>query len=178
MKIELHEITVGEIYNGYADSGENGVVGYGGKLNIRPKYQREFVYDDKKRNAVIDTINRGFPLNVMYWAVNEDGTYEILDGQQRTVSFCRYVHGDFSIDNRYFHNLTQTGNWQIQTKRVPRFWQSLRSKAVRRRTGPAAFPFYYTQPRRRTQVRRARFDKAGRGCYAVISARNRRRNRT
>lgn len=78
MKIELHEITVGEIYNGYADSGENGVVGYGGKLNIRPKYQREFVYDDKKRNAVIDTINRGFPLNVMYWAVNEDGTYEIL----------------------------------------------------------------------------------------------------
>lgn len=107
MKIELHEITVGEIYNGYADSGENGVVGYGGKLNIRPKYQREFVYDDKKRNAVIDTINRGFPLNVMYWAVNEDGTYEILDGQQRTVSFCRYVHGDFSIENRYFHNLTQ-----------------------------------------------------------------------
>ena len=108
MKIKLHEITIGEIYNGYADSGENGVVGYGGKLNIRPKYQREFVYDDKKRNAVIDTINRGFPLNVMYWAVNEDGTYEILDGQQRTVSFCRYVHGDFSIDNRYFHNLTQT----------------------------------------------------------------------
>lgn len=87
MKIELHEITVGEIYNGYADSGENGVVGYDGKLNIRPKYQREFVYDNKKRNAVIDTINRGFPLNVMYWAVNEDGTYEILDGQQRTVSF-------------------------------------------------------------------------------------------
>ena len=105
MKIELHEITVAEIYNGYADSGEDGVVGYGGKLNIRPKYQREFVYDDKKRNAVIDTISRGFPLNVMYWAVNEDGTYEILDGQQRTVSFCRYI---FTISRRRKRTLSST----------------------------------------------------------------------
>lgn len=106
MNIQLHEITVREIVEGYKDMGEGGVIGYGGKLNIRPKYQREFVYDQKKRDAVIDTINKGFPLNVMYWAVNEDGTYEILDGQQRTISFCQYVNGDFSINSRYFHNLT------------------------------------------------------------------------
>lgn len=106
MNIQLHEIMVREIVEGYKDMGEGGVIGYGGKLNIRPKYQREFVYDQKKRDAVIDTINKGFPLNVMYWAVNEDGTYEILDGQQRTISFCQYVNGDFSINSRYFHNLT------------------------------------------------------------------------
>lgn len=106
MNIQLHEITVREIVEGYKDMGEGGVIGYGGKLNIRPKYQREFVYDQKKRDAVIDTINKGFPLNVMYWAVNEDSTYEILDGQQRTISFCQYVNGDFSINSRYFHNLT------------------------------------------------------------------------
>ena len=66
MKIELHEITVREIAEGYIDNAENGVTGYGGKLNIRPKYQREFVYDDKKRSAVNETIVKGFPLNVMY----------------------------------------------------------------------------------------------------------------
>ena len=108
MKIELHEITIREIVNGYIDSQENGVVGYGGLLNIRPKYQREFVYDEKKRNAVLDTIRKGFPLNVMYWVKNEDGTFEVLDGQQRTISFCQYVNGDFSIDNKAFHNLTET----------------------------------------------------------------------
>lgn len=108
MKIELHELTVREIANSYIDNAEEGVKGYGGLLNIRPKYQREFVYDDTKRNAVIDTIVKGFPLNVMYWVKNEDGTFEVLDGQQRTVSFCQYVNGDFSLNNKAFHNLTNT----------------------------------------------------------------------
>lgn len=113
MKIELHEITVREVAEKYVDNAEEGVVGYDGKLNIRPQYQREFIYDEKKRNAVIDTIRKDFPLNVMYWVKNEDGTFEVLDGQQRTVSFCQYVHGDFSIDNRAFHNLTSTEKEQI-----------------------------------------------------------------
>lgn len=108
MRIELKRIKIQNIVDGYKDNNIEGVVGYGGKLNIRPKYQREFVYDVKKRNAVIDTINKEYPLNVMYWVQNDDGTYEVLDGQQRTISFCRYVQGDFSINNRYFHNLTKT----------------------------------------------------------------------
>lgn len=106
MKIELHEITVREVAEHYVDNAEEGVIGYNGKLNIRPKYQREFVYDNKKRDAVIDTIFKDFPLNVMYWVKNEDGTFEVLDGQQRTISFCQYVKSDFSVDNRAFHNLT------------------------------------------------------------------------
>jgi hypothetical protein len=118
MKIELHEITVSDIAAGYVDNSEEGVIGYGGKLNIRPKYQREFVYDDKKRNAVIDTIRKGFPLNVMYWVKNDDGTYEVLDGQQRTISFCQYVKGDFSLNNRAFHNLTDTEKQAILTYKL------------------------------------------------------------
>jgi len=66
MKIQLKEIAIKEVTNGYKNSDEEGVVGYGGKLNIRPKYQREFVYKDDKRNAVIDTVKKNFPLNVMY----------------------------------------------------------------------------------------------------------------
>ena len=42
----------------------------------------------------------------MYWAKNDDGTFEVLDGQQRTISFCQYVNGMFSINDRFFHNLT------------------------------------------------------------------------
>ena len=105
MQIELKKITIRELAQGYRDSAEEGVVGYGGKLNIRPKYQREFVYKDKQRDAVITTINRNFPLNVMEWAVCDDGTFEVIDGQQRTISICQYVNGDFAYDMRYFHNL-------------------------------------------------------------------------
>jgi len=105
MKIDLHKITVSEVVKGYQNSAEEGVVGYGGKLDIRPKYQREFVYKDKQRDAVINTITKNFPLNVMYWAVREDGTFEVIDGQQRTISICQYIDGDFAFQNRYFHNL-------------------------------------------------------------------------
>ncbi|HOK39383.1 MAG TPA: DUF262 domain-containing protein [Bacteroidales bacterium] len=113
MKIELKEITVRELTNGFKDNAEEGVVGYGGKLDIRPPYQREFIYKDKQRNAVIDTITKDFPLNVMYWAVREDGNFEIIDGQQRTISICQYVNGDFSINGMAFHNLTKDKQEQI-----------------------------------------------------------------
>ncbi|MBU4375235.1 DUF262 domain-containing protein [Patescibacteria group bacterium] len=113
MKIELKEITIKEVANGYKNSDEEGVVGYGGKLNIRPKYQREFIYKDDKRNAVIETVKKNFPLNVMYWVKSEDGTFEVMDGQQRTISFCEYIDGKFSLNNLYFHNLTDTDKEQI-----------------------------------------------------------------
>lgn len=113
MNIELKQISVRELVEGYEDNSEGGVKGYGGKLNIRPPYQREFVYKDKQRDAVINTLTRDFPLNVMYWAVCADGTYEVIDGQQRTISICQYVEGDFAFNERYFHNLQSDEQEQI-----------------------------------------------------------------
>lgn len=108
MQIKLNEIKIRDVVNGYKNSDENGVVAYGGKLNVRPAFQCEFVYKEKQRNAVIETIMNGFPLNVMYWVESGDGNYELLDGQQRTMSICQYVNGDFSLNSRHFHNLTET----------------------------------------------------------------------
>jgi len=113
MKIELKEITVRQLADGYADNAEEGVVGFGGKLDIRPPYQREFIYKDKQRDAVITTLINDFPLNVMYWAVREDGKFEIIDGQKRTISICQYVNGEFSYEKRYFHNLKDDEKEQI-----------------------------------------------------------------
>lgn len=113
MNIELKEITIQELTNGYEDNQESGVVGFDGRLDIRPPYQREFIYKDKQREAVIDTITKEFPLNVMYWAVREDGDYEVIDGQQRTISISQFVNSDFAFKNRYFHNLQKDEQAQI-----------------------------------------------------------------
>ena len=107
MKIELQKIKIRKVIAGYKDSHEEGVVAYNGKLDIRPKYQREFVYKEKQRDAVIETVKKSFPLNVMYWMIRDDGGYEVLDGQQRTISIGQYVTGDFSLNDRFFHNLTK-----------------------------------------------------------------------
>ncbi len=98
MKIELREIPISEVVNGYADNAEEGVVGYGGRLNIRPPYQREFIYKDKQRDEVIRTIRKGFPLNVMYWVKSADGNFELMDGQQRTISLCSYAKSQFALN--------------------------------------------------------------------------------
>ncbi len=114
MDIELKEITVRELTEGYKDNKEGGVVGYAGRLDIRPPFQREFIYKEHQKNAVIDTITKGFPLNVMYWAVRSDGkSFEIIDGQQRSISICQYVSHEFSFEGRYIHNLQEDEQAQI-----------------------------------------------------------------
>lgn len=67
MEIQELKVTIGQVYEGYFNDAEEGVVGYDERLDIRPKYQREFVYKDKQRDEVIRTVMKGLPLNVIYW---------------------------------------------------------------------------------------------------------------
>lgn len=109
MTIKQIEVTVGEITNGYINNDEKGVRGYNGQLDIRPPYQREFIYNEKEQQAVITTVMNEYPLNVMYWVKRSDDApcpYEVMDGQQRTLSLCEYVDGQFAYDFKYFSNLT------------------------------------------------------------------------
>lgn len=111
MKIELRSIRVGDLVEGYVNNENDGVRGYHGLLNIRPPFQREFRYDTAQQQAVIDTILKGFPLNTMYWSVAGDGTFELIDGQQRTLSICGYHENEFHIKDAtrgllYFTTLT------------------------------------------------------------------------
>jgi hypothetical protein len=113
MDIKLRKISVKELASGYEDNAESGVFAFDGNLDIRPPYQREFIYKVKQRDAVIDTVSKDFPLNVMYWADRGDGKFEVIDGQQRTISICQYIEGEFAFKNRYFHNLQQNEKEQI-----------------------------------------------------------------
>ena len=107
MTIKQIEVTVREIAQGYVNNDEQGVRGYGGQLDIRPPYQREFIYNEKEQQAVITTVLKGYPLNVMYWVKRSDDAecpYEVMDGQQRTLSLCEYVDGKFSYEFKNFFN--------------------------------------------------------------------------
>lgn len=97
MKITYRAIKIKDIFNGYLDNGDDGVFAYNGKLSIRPPYQREFVYEGKQQEEVIHTILKNFPLNIMYWVKTGEDTYEVLDGQQRTLSAMRFLTQQFLI---------------------------------------------------------------------------------
>ena len=111
MNIDPKSIKIVDLIEGYSNDADTGVRGYGGKLDIRPPYQREFRYDLKQQQAVIDTILKGYPLNIMYWSVGENGNYEMIDGQQRTLSICEFLTHGFNIEDKdrgtlYFSTLT------------------------------------------------------------------------
>nr|MCR5259245.1 DUF262 domain-containing protein [Desulfovibrio sp.] len=98
MKINALELTVGELVQGFCEDEETGrVSAWDGKLDVRPEYQREFVYKEGQRDAVVSTVLHGFPLGSMYFVERGDGTFEVLDGQQRIISLCRYARNDYSV---------------------------------------------------------------------------------
>ena len=123
MEIRLHEIAIKDLYDGYIDEGENGVFAYDEKLSVRPPYQRELVYPEKLQAAVVDSVMRNFPINVMYWMIAEKDAegnptkFELLDGQQRTLSICRYIDGDYPVkvngSPKFYSNLGPEERRQI-----------------------------------------------------------------
>ncbi len=104
MQIVERKVKLSEIMDGFRNDEDEGVVGYGGRLNIRPAYQREFIYKGEQRAEVVRTILKGFPLNTIYWSVTADGDYELLDGQQRIMSACTYISGDYSVKSKSLPN--------------------------------------------------------------------------
>lgn len=120
MSIKLTQIKLRDLFDGYVNSDEDGVIGYHGRLDIRPKYQREFIYGEKEQLAVIDTVKNGFPLNTMYWAVardekgekildeNENEMYELMDGQQRTISVCEFLANHLVVNFQKFFNIQKS----------------------------------------------------------------------
>lgn len=112
MKLKPITIKIEDLIKNYVDDSDNqgAVVGYGGNLNIRPAYQRNFVYHEKERNAVIDTVMKHYPLNSIYWNLNSDGTYEVIDGQQRIISICQFCNPD--NEKAYSINLDGKKDWR------------------------------------------------------------------
>ena len=99
MKAELKHYTVREIVDGfvYNEFEGKGLFGLAGKLVIQPEFQRNYIYNDGKKDvAVIDSLLQGYPLGLIYF--NDAGAkFEVLDGQQRITSAGRFVTGKFAI---------------------------------------------------------------------------------
>ena len=113
-----YAVTVRKLVEGYTCDKETGEIRcFGGKLNPRPSYQREFVYSAADQSKVFSTLKRAFPLGIMYWCDAGDGTYELVDGQQRTLSICHIIDNDVALEingvNVYFRDLPESEKEQI-----------------------------------------------------------------
>ena len=143
MKIIPYDFSIGELVEDYNVNKEtDAVTAFNGRLDIRPPYQREFVYDNPEKKKVIESVLCRRPLNIFYLrllAENEErivetatgyGLYDgdkllltansdnsnvvisdgakfgLADGQQRLLSICTFIKGEFSLDWRGTKNCT------------------------------------------------------------------------
>ena len=101
MVITSKSVTIREFVEGYnnQDNEENGVTTMNGKLDLRPSFQSSYIRqnDIKWKRNLIESIIMGYPIALMYWGDNGDGTYENIDGQQRGITICDFVHNNFDI---------------------------------------------------------------------------------
>lgn len=128
MKTTLHtDWTVGDVCEGFIyDKNEGkGLFGLGGKLIIQPEYQRNYIYGDGKKDvAVVESLLKGYPLGLIYFVLNKDGMYEVLDGQQRITSFARFVNQSwpFAVERngkpRYFSSLDKNEQDKITNAKL------------------------------------------------------------
>lgn len=118
---KVSEVVDGFVYNEFEGKG---LFGLSGKLTIQPEYQRNYIYADGKRDvAVIESLLKGYPLGLIYFNKTDEGTYEVLDGQQRITSIGRYMSGKFAVRDSnghplFFHSLTKENQEKLQNSRL------------------------------------------------------------
>lgn len=99
MEADLNEYTVEDVLDGfvYNELEAKGLFGLAGKLTIQPEYQRNYIYNDGRKDvAVVESLLKGYPIGLIYFNVVGD-QFEVLDGQQRITSIGRFVTGKFAI---------------------------------------------------------------------------------
>jgi hypothetical protein len=68
------------------------------EINIRPDFQRGEVWPSSKKKMLIDTMLREWPIPPIHLVRVEDGSLEVLDGQQRLTAIRDFIDNKISID--------------------------------------------------------------------------------
>ena len=68
-----------------------------GDIIPQPDYQRDYVMDDRRASKLVESLIMGIPIPTVYLCEENDGTYSVIDGQQRMTSFVRFLNNDFSL---------------------------------------------------------------------------------
>lgn len=94
MKYQTKEVTISSLINLIKSE----------KINLRPSYQRNFIWGPTDQKALIETIMKGWPLPNLFIYNDGNGNYEMVDGQQRSRTIFKYSKNEFKDKNRKIFN--------------------------------------------------------------------------
>ena len=67
------------------------------QIDIAPSYQRQYVWSQKQKSELIESILMGIPLPIMYFFENRKGMYQVVDGKQRLSSLFDFINNKYSL---------------------------------------------------------------------------------
>ena len=78
------------------------------KINLRPPYQRNFIWPTIDQKLLIESIKKGYPLPNFFILDNGNGNYEMLDGQQRAITIHKFINNEFvDLDRKLYKNFPE-----------------------------------------------------------------------
>jgi hypothetical protein len=85
MKYQTKEVTIRSLINLIKEN----------QINLRPSYQRNFIWGPADQKSLIETIMKGWPLPNFFIYNDGRGNYEMVDGQQRSRTIFKYSRNEF-----------------------------------------------------------------------------------
>lgn len=71
-------------------------------IDLRPPYQRNFIWSTKDQKLLIDSIRKGYPLP-NFFILKENNKYEMVDGQQRAITIHKFINNEFADSERRYY---------------------------------------------------------------------------
>lgn len=96
-------------------------------IELNPGYQRRRVWkDNKKKSLLIESLMLRIPIPAFYFYENEDGKYQVIDGQQRLATIKEFVDGEFRLSGlEYLGELNDKKKFEeLNTKYKQRIYRT------------------------------------------------------
>lgn len=99
-----------------------------GRIKLKIEYQRKYIWDNGKASRLIESLLLNVPIPVVYFAEDEDGAYEVIDGLQRLTAISRFLGNKFK-----FYGLTvlKEFNGKRASDLPPRDLRRLENRTIR-----------------------------------------------
>jgi len=70
-----------------------------GKIDLNPDFQRNFVWDDTRKSRLIESMLLKIPLPAFYFAEDNLGNFQVVDGLQRLTVINQFLNNEFKLKN-------------------------------------------------------------------------------
>ncbi len=95
-----------------------------GDVDLSPDFQRDYVWNEKQKTRLVESVLLGIPLPAFYFNQEADGSYQIVDGVQRLSTISAFMANQHTLRASHLEYLKNYNGFKfkdLETLEVRRF---------------------------------------------------------